>query len=722
MDQEMNHLQNCVDDHDFIHMRTCLLNNYKNKLWQQKQTHIRKFKSLLDEKQRKQDTHNNLRNTNNFSIDKTVINLSNRHLSNTEKNILAKGLNFSVRQNYINKFQFIAAIEESAQQLHRNHPESSNEFRVRSKLILENKYNIKGNFTKEEKACIKNLKADATIKILPADKGNATVILDQDTYTNKLMALITEGPYKKLKKDPTQSIENKIYKTLFKFKNEFTDFERMKLTTHHSKPPHLYGLPKIHKPEIPLRPIISSIEAPCHLLSKYLLKIINPLAGNTDSFIKNSQHFIEKIRQTNINNNTLMVSFDVVSLFTNVPVDKTLTILKSKLENDRFLHNRTKLSVNTIMELITLCVTTTYFQLDKDFYEQTFGMPMGSSLSPFLSNIFMEFFEDNFVQTYTNKPLVWWRYVDDIFTLWPQNNNEHVNDFLNYINSQETSIKFTTEFENHNELPFLDVLVKKTENTIETCVYKKKTHTNRYLNFQSKHSNNVKKGIIKSLYDRAKIICSNENLFQNEIKFVKSVLAGNNYPESFINTTLNHISQTRPVTQQQQQQIEYTNMTIPYIPGLSDKLKRIANKYNIRTTFKTDNTLRSILTKTKPHNEDQNSKNCVYSISCECGTRYIGETGRPLHVRVREHQNYLKTGEYKKSKLSQHSWEEDHHIKWGEALKLTKEAKSFRRKIKEAALIMLSGDTCLSNCSVQCSPMWKSILKEELVNKHINIK
>jgi hypothetical protein len=94
---------------------------------------------------------------------------------------------------------------------------------------------------------------------------------------------------------------------------------KRKLTPHHSKPPHLYGLPKIHKPDIPLRPIVSSIDSPCYALSEFLHKILTPVVGNTDSFVKNTEHFIKSVKDFNPQKEDYLVSFDVVSLFTNVP-------------------------------------------------------------------------------------------------------------------------------------------------------------------------------------------------------------------------------------------------------------------------------------------------------------------------------------------------------------------------------------------------------------------
>ncbi|KAJ8919254.1 hypothetical protein NQ315_003837, partial [Exocentrus adspersus] len=223
-----------------------------------------------------------------------------------------------------------------------------------------------------------------------------------------------------------------------------------------------------------------------------------------------------KLTTINLNPTDLLVSFDVVSLFTNVPVDKTLSIVKNKLENDSSFKDRTKLNVTAFMELLTLCIKTTYFQLENDFYQQDFGMAMGSSLSPIKSNIFMEYFGETYVKNYTNKPKIWWRYVDDVFSVWPHG-QDSLTQFLNFLNNIEPTIKFTLELEENNKLPFLDVMVSK--NVQETS------------NFQTN------KGIIKSLYDRAKLVSSNLNIFDQEKDHIKNILKENAYPEGFVEKT-----------------------------------------------------------------------------------------------------------------------------------------------------------------------------------------
>jgi len=98
--------------------------------------------------------------------------------------------------------------------------------------------------------------------------------------------------------------------------------------------PKFYGLPKIHKSDVPLRPIVSSIGSPTYKLAKYLNTLITPLAGLTPSYVKDSKHFVDDIKTIHIQPNEVMVSFDIKSLFMNVPVDKALEVILQRLTED----------------------------------------------------------------------------------------------------------------------------------------------------------------------------------------------------------------------------------------------------------------------------------------------------------------------------------------------------------------------------------------------------
>ena len=209
------------------------------------------------------------------------------------------------------------------------------------------------------------------------------------------MALLNTQIYKELKSDPTARIERKVCSKLSdlkksnKLSQKVYDHLRPYVTVCHK----FYGLPKIHKPDVPLRPIVASQGSPTYNLAKYLAEILKPLVGKSEHHVVNYKEYISKIEQTKLDEDEILVSFDVVSLFTNVPVDEVCTIAKERLLLDNTLHLRITLSRENIYVLLKLCLSTTWFQLREKFYEQIHGAPMGSPLSPVMANLFMEEFE-----------------------------------------------------------------------------------------------------------------------------------------------------------------------------------------------------------------------------------------------------------------------------------------------------------------------------------------
>jgi len=189
-------------------------------------------------------------------------------------------------------------------------------------------------------------------------------------------------------------------------KSSITEETRRQLCPARSRPPTLYGLPKIHKEGIPLRPIVSNIGAPTYQLSKHLSGLPNQYTGKTAHHVKNSFHFIRILESLKIKLGDLMVSFDVVSVFTSGPVEESLTLLSQHFNKD-------------ILALYKHVLTSTYFCVDGQFYEQTDGVTMGSPLSPVIANFYMEDFEMKAIKQAKYKPARWYRYVDDTFVIWP---------------------------------------------------------------------------------------------------------------------------------------------------------------------------------------------------------------------------------------------------------------------------------------------------------------
>ena len=149
----------------------------------------------------------------------------------------------------------------------------------------------------------------------------------------------------------------------------------------------LYALPKFHMSQVPLCPIVSSIGSATYHLAKELTRILTPPRGKTDSYVKLSAHFVEKIKEIIPQDLDVIVSFDVRSLFTRVSIDEAMRVVREKLAEG------TTMTSHTICHLTELCMKSTYF-IFEDEHDQIEGAPMGSPLSsPVLADLYMECFE-----------------------------------------------------------------------------------------------------------------------------------------------------------------------------------------------------------------------------------------------------------------------------------------------------------------------------------------
>ncbi|XP_072022109.1 uncharacterized protein [Amphiura filiformis] len=167
-----------------------------------------------------------------------------------------------------------------------------------------------------------------------------------------------------------------------------------------------------------------------------------------------------------------------------------MEIIKERLKEDTTLKNRTLLTVNDIMDLLEFILTTTYFTFRGVIYRQRFGAAMGSPVSAIIANLFMEWLEKKAIATapLECKPRLWRRYVDDVLEIIKKDTTKQLTEHLNGVDTTG-NIKFTYEEEQNGKLPFLDTLiVRKEDGSVKLLVYRKKTHTDQYLNFYSASS------------------------------------------------------------------------------------------------------------------------------------------------------------------------------------------------------------------------------------------
>ena len=255
--------------------------------------------------------------------------------------------------------------------------------------------------------------------------------------------------------------------------------------------PLFYLLPKIHKKNNPGRPIVSACDSPTEKISMYLDTFLHPLAQKTDSYIKDTTHFLQNLNKLGkINKDALLVTIDVTSLYTNIPHRDGIRASKEAL--DRRTTQEPKTWV--LLRLLHFILTKTAFKFDNKFYEQISGTTMGTKCAPSYAIIFMGKLENDFLSTVRQQPLIWWRYIDDIFMIWPHSYQELCS-FLTALNSFHETIKFTSEISD-TAVNFLDVTVKK-DNTgkIHTLLYTKPTDAHLYLHYSSFHPKHQKKSL-----------------------------------------------------------------------------------------------------------------------------------------------------------------------------------------------------------------------------------
>ncbi|XP_052247813.1 uncharacterized protein LOC127855937 [Dreissena polymorpha] len=278
----------------------------------------------------------------------------------------------------------------------------------------------------------------------------------------------------------------------------------------------------------------------------------------------------------------------------------------------------------------------------------------------------MEYFEKQALETARNPLSLWLRYVVDTMT---KIHEYDIQEFTDHINSIDEHIKFTSEEEEEGRIPFLDTCVHVADDgSTKTTVYRKPTHTDQYLNFQSNHHLEHKRSVVRTLLHRAKTLKSEENDQKKEIEHVKSALRTNGLPKRKEKVIVKDKgTQKRPMA------------GIPYIRGTSEVLARVFRKHGADIFHKPFNSIRQNLSKVKDKTDKMKKCGVIYHIQCEdCENDYVGETARQIDTRLKEHLTRTSSAIY------DHCKQTGHKINPNNTKVLTSEEHLWKRKVKEA--------------------------------------
>ena len=594
--------------------------------------------------------------------DQVIHNFSSYTLSDDEKSLLAKGLNFALPPrklnfaDYMTPFEFLyKSVKDSDVTRH-----DLDILKVDLKKTAFSSFK-RYNFLKElnlshpEFQALKNLKSNRDIVIHKSDKGNSVVIVNRDDYLKRLSDMVAdESKFEKVavKQDKDYNFMTNEKKGVDKFLSELVNKKsidetvRSKLSPDGPRPARLYGSPKIHKPPVnglpKYRPIISQIGSTTYNIAKFLLPFLEPFTTN-EYTVRDTFHFVSMLDDKD--HHLVMASLDVDSLFTNIPLDETIHIVTEKV-----FHKKRKvngLSKPDFKKLLTLSTKGNVFYFNGTYYRQRDGVAMGSPLGPALANAFLCHHEADWLDDcpLSFAPVFYARYVDDIFVLLKSLGD--VERLATYLSAKHVNIKFTFEIERDGVLPFLDVNVFRDANGFSTTVHRKDTFSGVFTNFNAFLPDIYKKGLISTLLYRAYMINSSYHSLHVEIEELRKIFRRNAYPNSFFDKCVlrffNKVyDKSLPVHTVPKKEVV---MILPFLGSTSWTVKKELTRAfrqilpfcKLKLVFKTSNRLSSFFT-FKDKLPAALDSHVIYKYTCaNCNVSYVGCTKRYWEKRLEEH-------------------------------------------------------------------------------------
>ncbi|XP_078368997.1 uncharacterized protein LOC144652976 [Oculina patagonica] len=361
----------------------------------------------------------------------------------------------------------------------------------------------------------------------------------------------------------------------------------------------------------------------------------------TDAF-----SFSDEIRTVQMGDNDILVSYDVSSLFTNVPLSETINILVDKAFTDDWFNQTYGLELQRdyLTTLLEIPTSNQLFQFNGQLYEQIDGVAMGSPLGPLMANVFMCHLEEKL--TCDDKmPSFYRRYVDDTLARMPS--TEAATEFLTTLNGLHPNLSFTMELPVNNKIPFIGMDIIMNGTRLETAVYRKPTNTGLLLHFHSHTDKRYKDCLIKAMVHRAHALSSTTEAFNEECDRLRSIFTRLDYPMHVINSTINNF--VRNVSADTSQESETHRVIRVSLPFKDQTSANAVRRHLCDLSHKINVTVQPVFVSKKLEQELKpkelkptivNHHCVVYSFSCNlCDADYVGYTARHLHKRIAEHKS-----------------------------------------------------------------------------------
>ena len=374
---------------------------------------------------------------------------------------------------------------------------------VHSQLISEyEKIKIKPNISFTQLKYLIKFQKEKNFKIINCDKNVGNAMLSNELYrTSAIEFLEKDNTFSKLTENPLYTTVNFIREEINNLclNGHISEKLGKYLTSNitESKLGSFRLLAKLHKPKFSWRPIVNCKNHPNSKICLILDLLLKPIIMKTETYIKDSQNLIQKIKDMKFENKPFLYSLDIVSLYTNI-IQNHATQLITEFMN-KYLDSF-HINIVALNKLIKIMFGTNVFKFEESFYRQIQGLPMGCICGPSIANLYVYILEIKWY--HIEKPLVYFRFIDDtIMALKYKLNFQKYQDSFIYLKFTENS---------GDEINFLDLNISfnKITKKLDFSVHIKPTNSFDYLRKNSNHPGHIFSNIPKSIFIRNRRICS----------------------------------------------------------------------------------------------------------------------------------------------------------------------------------------------------------------------
>lgn len=309
-------------------------------------------------------------------------------------------------------------------------------------------------------------------------------------------------------------------------------------------------------------------------------KLISHIPCTLASYVKDTTHFLRDIAGLCVPKNSYLVTLDVSSLYTNIPHGDGIAALQNMYTDHRQPDTPDFSAIATLTRMV---LELNSFEFNQEYFRQISGTAMGTKMAPNYANIFMGKLESEFLAQSSLKPLLYRRYIDDIFLIWTHSEDELLN-FIDTYNAVHPNVHFTHTY-SQETVNFLDVTVTIEQDKLSTTLYRKPTDRQQYLYYQSDHPRHCKNSIPYSQAHRFKRICSKDADFDTNSQRLKLMLDKQKYPSHVIEDAVQKARKLKRddllMKRPPQQDPQRTNLCLTYSTNFPNVNKILKRHYNI---------------------------------------------------------------------------------------------------------------------------------------------